>query len=163
MSTYKSSVSPPTQNHSEKVTTVGCNIDESVSSHGRGFGEHLPVSREVMPVDEGIEGQHEEGEMFAEVEQEVARAAKLPTYAPTRSEFLEHCVTHNPFRPWCRHCVEGRGQEHGHYKRREADSTRVPLVAFDYTSMSDVGDLFGTDFEVDDDSRVRLLIGHAYA
>ena len=158
MSACKSSVSPPIQNHSEKVMTVGCNVDERVLSRGRGCEGHLSIGREVMPVDEGIEGQQEQGEMFAEVEQEVARAAKLPTYAPTRSEYLEHCVTHNPFRPWCKHCVEGRGQEYGHYRRRDVDPTRVPLVAFDYASMSDIGDLFGSDVEVEDDTRVRLLI-----
>ena len=32
----------------------------------------------------------------------------LPTqYQPSRSEYLDHCVTHYPSRAWCRHCLVG--------------------------------------------------------
>ena len=35
-------------------------------------------------------------------------------YQLSRSEFLDHCVTHYPCRAWCPHCLEGRGREFGH-------------------------------------------------
>ena len=82
-----------------------------------------------------------DGELTAEVEQEVERVVGLPSYQPTKSEFAEHCVTHSPFRPWCRHCCEGRGQEFGHVRRKEADTTRVPMVAFDYAGIKTMANL----------------------
>ena len=98
-------------------------------------------------------------ELTAEVEQEVERVATLPTYQPTRSEIEEHNVTHSPFRPWCRHCAEGRGQEFGHMRRKGADPNRIPLVAFDYAGISDKGEFIERlDIDDDDDSVVRILI-----
>ena len=38
-------------------------------------------------------------------EEEAALPGCLPSvYQPTLSEYLDHCVTHYPFRAWCRHC-----------------------------------------------------------
>ena len=71
-------------------------------------------------------------ELTAEAEQEPERIATLPSYQPSKSEYDEHCVTHCPYRPWCRHCAEGRGQEFGHHRRKEHDPNRVPMLAFDY-------------------------------
>ena len=39
-------------------------------------------------------------------------------YQPTPSEYADHCVTHYPFRVWCRHCLEGRGREFAHAQHR---------------------------------------------
>ena len=33
---------------------------------------------------------------------------------PSAAEVEEHCLTHLPFRNWCRHCVRGRGKEASH-------------------------------------------------
>ena len=102
-------------------------------------------------------------ELTAEVEQEVERVATLPTYQPTRSEIEEHNVTHSPFRPWCRHCAEGRGQEFGHMRRKGADPNRIPLVAFDYAGISDKGEFIERlGIDDDDDSVVRILIAVSY-
>ena len=38
-----------------------------------------------------------------EEEQAVIPGSLPSVYQPTRSEFLDHCVTHYPFRVWCRH------------------------------------------------------------
>ena len=47
-----------------------------------------------------------------EAEEESEVIPKLPTpEMPTRSESLDHCVTHYPHRSWCKHCVEGRCRE----------------------------------------------------
>jgi len=115
----------------------------------------LPVvGEDEAPIDGG-------DELTAEVEQEVERVVALPSYQPTKSEFAEHCVTHSPFRPWCRHCCEGRGQEFGHVRRKEADANRVPMVAFDYAGIKNNGefvspvDLKGME---DDESVARILV-----
>ena len=88
-----------------------------------------------MP-DEGEQGDEGIGvECVAEEELETQQITGLPSYRPTRSEYNEHCITHNPYRPWCKHCVEGRAQEFPHHRRRERNPNRVPLVAFDYAAM----------------------------
>ena len=117
----------PQQNKTEQVVTVDRNTCDAELSRGRVGFENSPI--EVMPVDEA---EQEVGELNAEKEQEVQPVARFPSYTPTRSEYLDHCVTHNPYRPWCKHCVNGRGAEFGHYKRRGNDPNRVPLVAFSY-------------------------------
>ena len=71
----------------------------------------------------------------------------LPSvYQPTRSEYLDHCVTHYPFRAWCKHCLEGRGREFGHDKSRGAkDERATPVISFDYCFISDVGEITTED------------------
>ena len=67
---------------------------------------------EVFPVEDAdVDGVPEENAMLeADVEEEVDRAKPLPTpQQPTKSEYDDHKVTHCPYRPWCPHCVEGRG------------------------------------------------------
>ena len=129
----------PMQNTSDKVVAVDPTTCDVELSSGRGIviGD-API--EVMPVDEA---DGTSGELHAEEEQEVQPVARLPSYTPTRSEYLDHCVTHSPYRPWCTHCVKGRGAEFGHYKRRNNDANRVPLIAFDYTGLSDKGEVIG--------------------
>ena len=119
----------------------------------------------VMPVesDERDEqgGIHGGDELTAEVEEDVEKVVALPSYQPTRSEYSEHCVTHSPYRPWCRHCCEGRGQEFGHLRRREHDASRVPMVAFDYAGIRDNGEFISPDElkGIDDESVVaRILV-----
>lgn len=38
---------------------------------------------------------------------------------PSKEERDEHCLTHLPYRSWCRHCVRGRGREWPHRKVEE--------------------------------------------
>ena len=80
------------------------------ASGGRAGG--VPHSNEkavCMPI---VDGDDDGNAMLeAEVEEEVERAKPLPTpQQPAKSEYDDHQVTHCPYRPWCRHCVEGRGQ-----------------------------------------------------
>ena len=67
----------------------------------------------------------------------------LPTvYQPTHSEYLDHCVTHYPFRAWCKHCLEGRGREFGHEAHRgDKDARSMPVISFDYCFVSDRGEV----------------------
>ena len=48
-------------------------------------------------------------EVIEEEEQAQVPASLPNVYQPTRSEYPDHCVTHYPFRVWCRHCLEGQG------------------------------------------------------
>ena len=113
------------------------------------------VGEESGNVDGGDGGE----ELTAEAEQETERIATLPSYQPSKSEYDEHCVTHCPYRPWCRHCAEGRGQEFGHHRRKEHDPNRVPMLAFDYAALTDKGE-FVDALTVDwsDESVTRVLV-----
>ena len=125
----------------------------------------LPEPRAVFPV--GIDGVGEIGEdelictPCNDGEEQVANPGLLPTvYQPTRSEFLDHCISHFPFRVWCRHCVEGRGREFGHSNSQgEKDERSTPVVSFDYAFISDAGDVFtDEDFIAAGEGAAKLLI-----
>jgi len=50
---------------------------------------------------------------------------------PTRSEILEHELSHLPYRNWCTHCVKGRANERYH-PRAERDPDGLPEIHVDY-------------------------------
>ena len=81
-------------------------------------------------------------------------------YQPTPSEFADHCITHFPFRVWCRHCLEGRGREFAHeHHRGDKDVRSVPVVSFDYCFISDVGEIkTAEEFEAASDGAVKILV-----
>ena len=110
--------------------------------------DKLPEPRAVFPV-QGIDGVGEvnEDELICmprdDDEEQATAPGLLPSvYQPTRSEFLDHCISHYPFRIWCRHCVEGRGRELGHSNSQgDKDEISTPVVSFDYAFISDAGDI----------------------
>ena len=80
-------------------------------------------SRPVLPVAEAVDddelniGDQSADELNAPLDEE--EQAEMPlclpsVYQPTRSEYMDHCTTHYPYRAWCKHCLEGRGREFGH-------------------------------------------------
>ena len=81
-------------------------------------------------------------------------------YQPTPSEYADHCVTHYPFRVWCRHCLEGRGREFAHAQHRgEKDQRSVPVISFDYCFVGDAGDIkTPEDFEAAGEGAVKILV-----
>ena len=81
-------------------------------------------------------------------------------YQPTRSEYLDHCVTHYPFRAWCKHCLEGRGREFGHEQSRGTkDERSTPVVSFDYCFIGDTGDVKSEgEFEAAGEGAVKILV-----
>ena len=95
-------------------------------------------------------------------EEEQAEVPKcLPSvYQPTRSEYLDHCVTHYPFRAWCKQCLEGRGRSFGHSNMQgEKDERSTPVVSFDYAFISDVGDVITQeDFESAGEGAAKVLV-----
>ena len=79
-------------------------------------------------------------------------------YTPTRSEWLDHCATHVPYRAWCPHCVEGRGREFGHFACQPAEGRSVPTVSFDYAFVGDKGDI-ASQLEADDEpGAIKVLV-----
>ena len=100
----------------------------------------------------------EEVEALAEEEQ-AEDIAKLPTpNQPTLSGYLDHCVTHYPYRSWCPHCVEGRGREFGH-ECHKAGPGAVPIVSFDYAFIGDQGEITDQEgFEAAGEGAIKVLV-----
>ena len=78
---------------------------EDVGSNRR---EAADSARAVFPVGEIGQGNEGAGEDVlcspCEEEEQAALPGVLPSmYQPTHSEYLDHCVTHYPFRAWCKH------------------------------------------------------------
>ena len=96
-----------------------------------------------------------------EEEEQAEMPLVLPSvYQPTRSEYLDHCVTHYPFRAWCKHCLEGRGREYGHDQSRGTkDERSTPVVSFDYCFIGDNGDIKDeSEFIAAGDGAAKLLV-----
>ena len=53
---------------------------------------------------------------------------------PSQDEVDEHCLTHLPYRNWCRHCVRGKGRAADHKTADRQDG--LPEVHMDYCFMS---------------------------
>ena len=116
----------------------------------------------MFPVAADEAGAEDLKEMTAHDEEEEYKCTPClpPVYQPTRSEYLDHCITHYPFRVWCRHCLEGRGREFGHMQSKgDKDETRTPVIAFDYCFISDGGDIVTEDeFQAAGDGAAKVLV-----
>ena len=108
---------------------ISGNINGDIGAGQDGEQEEL-FCRVCDPVDEDIE----EG---AEEEAEVQRPLRDPGM-PTRREVLEHNLTHMPPRPWCPHCVKGKGKDTPSLtlKGTFAESL-VPRVRLDYCFLTE--------------------------
>ena len=128
------------------------------SSHPGG----VDIAQAMFPVGEADGVEDDELRCVPCGDEEQAEApANLPTmYQPTHSEYLDHCVTHYPFRAWCKHCLEGRGREFGHdASRGDKEARATPVVSFDYCFLSDRGDvLTHDDFVAAGEAAIRILV-----
>ena len=125
--------------------SVGCRSDRGEGGLESVEGVHAVP---VMPVDgvadgerDGIDdggGAAESLELNAEVGEEAERIHSLPSYQPTKSEYDDHCVSHSPYRPWCKHCVRGKAKGRQSRRLSESDSeSRHPRIRLDYCVMTD--------------------------
>ena len=57
--------------------------------------------------------------------------AKGVPQALSREEYGRHCVTHFPYRPWCRHCVFGAGRR-GRHVSVQSGAHDIPVISIDY-------------------------------
>ena len=109
------------------------------------FGSDLELICELCEVSGGeSDGQITSGgeamvpETLDEAVEEEARQPRLPHNPgrPTKKEILEHCVSHWPFRSWCRHCVCGRAVGIPYKVQSEADREfgreRIPTISMDH-------------------------------
>ena len=104
-----------------------------------------------------IAGVSSHDELEAQNEEEAMVAKPLPTPdTPTRSEFLDHCVTHTPYRSWCKHCFEGRGREFGHASRPHGPR-EAPTISFDYAYVGDKGEITSREQAEAEEGSVTIL------
>ena len=96
--------------------------------------EELIVRRVCDPVGDD-EGDAEDGD--AEEEGQTQRPLRDPGM-PTPQEVEEHNIAHIPFRPWCLHCLRGKGKDTpSRTVKGGFAEDLVPRVRMDYTSLTE--------------------------
>ena len=93
--------------------------------------------------DEEVENVEEAEEDEYGLGQEATGKPRIPKglRAPekvSKKEKEEHCLTHTPFKPWCRYCVRGRGKNMQHRKKKQEDKEEevIPRISMDYHFLS---------------------------
>ena len=116
------SVRPPSESFEDRGGPCAKVVGEKKVKLADHRGSVSSDPRPVFPVgeDDGKDEQREDGpicapcdmeQIVADDEEQAPYPNHLPSvYRPTRSEYLDHCVTHYPFRAWCKHCLQGRGK-----------------------------------------------------
>ena len=75
---------------------------------------------------------------FEEEDEEALRPKGVSTpSSPSRQERREHELTHLPFRSWCDCCVKGKCNADQKRATGKLAESEIPVVSFDYDSMSD--------------------------
>ena len=64
---------------------------------------------------------------------------------PSSHERMLHELTHTPYRPWCKHCVAGRGKTRYHLRRESGKEGQIPQMCLDYGFLGDRAELQGED------------------
>ena len=80
------------------------------------------------------------GEVVAEPEVKAKVAKGLPdVYEPTPAEVARHCLTHLPYKRWCKWCVAARMRNYPHWTLPPF-SRSSPLLVLDYCFVKHSGD-----------------------
>ena len=91
------------------------------------------LCRVCDPIDEDVDEE-------AEDEAEVQRPLRDPGM-PSKKEFIEHCLTHIPPRPWCPHCVKGKGKDTPSLRLTgQFAESLVPRIRLDYGFLTENAD-----------------------
>ena len=76
-----------------------------------------------------------ESKTLCDIEEEDDAGSRVPVKVldpklPSQAEVEEHCLTHLPFRNWCKHCIRGAGRVTDHRSHVRDDG--LPEVHLDY-------------------------------
>ena len=75
---------------------------------------------------------------IGEWEARVPKVAAIP-YPQTKRKIEEHEATHLPHRPWCKHCVYGKGISSTHEHKREGEQLGITIsIDYGFLSAADV-------------------------
>ena len=81
-------------------------------------------------------GEAEEDVLMQGDQDNQAREVPLPP-VPSPAEQHRHSMTHVPYAPWCKICVQARGRENKHFSRPRdepgEDVEKLPVVMWDFT------------------------------
>ena len=109
----------------------GQNVEEKIESEERHEGQEEPQSRACDPVDD--DGNDDEEEEEAETQ----RPLRDPGM-PSHREVTEHNLTHIPPRPWCPHCLRGKGKDSPSLRLSgQFSESLVPRIRLDYCFLSE--------------------------
>ena len=56
--------------------------------------------------------------------------------SPTADEWIQHQLTHLPFRSWCPICIQAKGKNPPHRKRKGREKKSMPTISIDYMFMN---------------------------
>ena len=148
-------ISPPS-NHDAGRVGVECVIpSEEVGGNAIEKGEKIGVDKWILgPVVTRETGDEEDNH-----EEQDVRTPKLPREPgmPTQRERDEHACTHWPTRPWCKHCMRGKGVASPHRSatpaERELRAEGVPTISVDHCFL-------GSERDAEDHKERPFLIMH---
>ena len=101
----------------------------------------MPISTDNGEEETHISGGEEcgpgEAEDDAEEEAEVQRPLRDPGM-PTQKEWDEHMLSHIPPRPWCPHCLRGKGKDSPSLRVKGCFAeSLVPRIRMDYAFLTE--------------------------
>ena len=121
----------------KRVSPIGSSLDATTDESSRDTG--------MTEMDE---------EMGETVEEPIIKTVKDPG-CPNREEVERHYTTHMPYRSWCPVCVQAKGKENPHFRKKEKKVGDKPLVGLDYKS-------FGQSLK-EDDKRTTIVMRDQYS
>ena len=96
----------------------------------------------------------EDEEMGEATEEPIIRTVKDPG-CPSQEERDRHYTTHMPYRSWCPVCVQAKGKENPHFRKKEKKAGDKPVVGLDYKS-------FGQSIS-EDDKKTAIVMRDQYS
>ena len=116
--------------NSEKVEDIKDRESETRETQEEILSQEEPTCRVCDPIDEEIDEEVEE-------EAEAQRPLRDPGM-PNKNEILEHNLTHIPPRPWCPHCVRGKGKDSPSLRLTgQYAENLVPRIRLDYCFLTE--------------------------
>ena len=96
-------------------------------------------------------------EDLREEQDERSPAMVADVQSPTPQEWMRHCITHIPCRPWCRYCMAGKGRTRRHRRCRVDRQNEVPVISMDYAALGPRGDIMDGDGVEGDRAHKQLV------
>ena len=140
--------------------------DEEISEDGDGMEHESDVAVEQADGEaEVVETTRNGPDRYTDVpkcsaadNERIPKSLRSPIRPPA-AEVDRHNLTHLPYRPWCRVCVESKGKEDPHPRGRHdaEDKSGLPLVSLDYQEMNEACQM---RLLIGKDEATGMVIGH---
>ena len=123
----------------ETVTLRGVEDPREHHAQEGNIHEEVGGEQEELQADADGDSRDVQGDPHGAGEAPAVRGCPDPGQ-PTKDERMQHDLTHLPFRPWCRHCVEGRAPDEPHRAQPPQVESEVPKISVDYGFVAHEGE-----------------------